>query len=238
MMTADPRGLLLCGKYARAPNLLHYCGPEKQHDLSSYVNESKTDEGLLEILQQFETVYPYLLLIASENSIADPFDPRVVDAYWLGNRLVSKVRISSFIKHLDDGLQLKKKLPNKKIPALSHILPTHTDHVLSIFMRTGHHAIAHTLQTMDSCRVSWGRVKNTVHGSWFIETQPLEYRDGKLQLGNMVIKTATNGSSIALRLGDWVSMHWGVVCDVLTTGQLLRLKQYTQRAIAATAYLT
>lgn len=235
-MTPDSAGLLLCGKYALSPNIFHYCGPERQNDLTSYIVESKSDRGLSEILQQFETVYPYLVLIASENGIADPFDRRVVEAYWLGNPLVSRVRISSFMRHLEDGLQLKKKIANRKLPVMTNTFPTHTDHVLSIFMRTGHHAIAHTVETMDSCRISWGMVKENVIGSSFIETQPLEYADGKLKLGNVIVKKVMNMNGIQLRVGDWVSMHWGFVCDILTTRQRTNLARYTIKALSVASY--
>ena len=39
---------------------------------------------------QFEGAWPYLQLIAASNGIAEPLDPRVVEAYWTGNRLVTR----------------------------------------------------------------------------------------------------------------------------------------------------
>ena len=33
------------------------------------------------------------------------------------------------------------------------------------------------------------------------------------------------------RVGDWVSFHWGHVCDVLTEHQVKNLDFYTQKAI-------
>ena len=31
-----------------------------------------------------------------------------------------------------------------------------------------------------------------------------------------------------LKPGDWVSLHWGFVCDALSDVQVKRLKQYTE----------
>ena len=40
--------------------------------------------------------------------------------------------------------------------------------------------------------------------------------------------------SIALepKVGDWVSVHWGYVCEVLTLRQVRNLKYYTELAIS------
>ncbi|MBI4226424.1 hypothetical protein HY612_04915, partial [Candidatus Roizmanbacteria bacterium] len=34
-----------------------------------------------------------------------------------------------------------------------------------------------------------------------------------------------------LKVGDWVSFHWGFACDVLTTWQVRNLEFYTKKAI-------
>ena len=91
-MTFDPQGLVTCARYSFAPNSLHYCGPEKQSDMRAYVSDSVTDQGLYDILNRFDTLYNYLQLIGTENDIRDPFDPRVVEAYWVGNSLLHKTK--------------------------------------------------------------------------------------------------------------------------------------------------
>ena len=159
----DHQGLLLCARYAFAPNSLHYCGPDKIINLFAYTQEQMADRGLQEILTEFETLYPYLTFIAYENNIRDPFDRRVVEAYWLGNTLLHTISMNGFFRHFSDALHLKKKITKKdfellvgKLPAGA--IPHHTFHVLNIFTRTGHHAIKHTLETMDNCRIGWGKV--------------------------------------------------------------------------------
>ena len=89
-MTFDQKGISTCARYAFAPNWFHYCGPEKQKDLKAYIQEQRFRSGITDILHHFETLYPYLLLIASENHLNDPFDRRVVEAYWIGNRFLSR----------------------------------------------------------------------------------------------------------------------------------------------------
>ncbi len=259
-MTFDPQGLSTCARYSFAPNSLHYCGPEKQTDIRAYVISGQNDQGLFEILNRFETLYKYLQLIGTENNIRDPFDRRVVEAYWLGNDLLQKTKYQPLAKLLNDGLQLKKKLTLRQLQSslskLDQGVAHHTFHVLNIFRRTGHHAIPQTLETMDNCRISWGRILNQKSSvSWRIKMQkdlakpdpasqdnlkfknysveivPLIYQGYRLMLGKPEIRDVL---SIALepKVGDWVSVHWGYVCEVLTLRQVRNLKYYTELAIS------
>lgn len=243
-MNADS-GIVTCSKYAFAPNAYHYCGPEKQSDLLGYVKEGHPDKGLVEILSQFGTLYNYLVLIAAENHISNPFDSRVVEAYWLGNQLTTRVATSALLRMVDEELLIRKKLP---VGAFTHIaqslvshgLPTHTDHVLAVFIRTGHNAIAHTLSTLDQCRISWGKVIRKTDTNpaaqfqttdqWIVNMRHLEYSGEKLSLGAPT-ETIVTGVGISLQPGDWVSAHWGYICDKLTPIQVRNVAVYTRRAL-------
>ncbi len=239
-MNPDERGLAVCSRYAFAPNLYHYCGPEKQSDLQAYVSQNIVDGGLSDILSHFDTLYKYLVLIASENAIDDPFDPRVVEAYWLGNSLALKVQKGALMNHITDGLSIGKKMPKSAFSKLSdslmsHGLPTHTDHVLSVYIRTGHHAIVHTLETMDNCRISWGRVKEklvnrTGADQCIIEMRHLSCVNDALTLGPPELTTVLS-VGIVPKVGDWVSVHWGYICDVLSESQVKQVSLFTNRAL-------
>ncbi len=231
-MTHDLIGLLACSRYSFGPNSLHFCGPEKQNDLLGYVTNHNADNGLIEILDRFETLYPYLALIASQNGITDPYDRRVVEAYWVGNSLLSRIKPRAFAAHLTDTLSLRHKIPtNTLTPMVDSVIrgvPHHTIHVIDVFIRTGHAAITHTLSTMDNCRIGWGRVCSLDPCS--IEIRPLTYKNNRLILGAAELKHV---SCIGLRptIGDWVSVHWGHICDVVSESQVRQLMKYTNLAI-------
>lgn len=244
-MDFSATGLLKCARYAFAPNSLHYCGPEKQRDLRAYVESGAVDPGLKNIIHGFDTLYSYLKLIAGENRICDPFDRRVVEAYWLGNRLLNRAKFRPFARHLTEELALKKKMPPEKLSGLLNKLdwavPQHTFHVLNVFIRTGHHAIGYTLSTMDACRISWGQVVQSSSASrrikvksqsdsYVIKSRPLIYQNGKLMLGEEVVKTVV-GIGNTLQIGDWVTLHWGVICEKITREELQNLKYYTNLAL-------
>ena len=238
-MNFDSRGLLMCARYSFAPNLFHYCGPQKQVNLREYITTGSTDQGLTEILEQFDTLYKYLEMIALQNKLQDPFAARVVEAYWLGNNLLNKSKFRPFASHLTDTLQLQKSLPKKHLHRLLEKLDTgvaqHTFHVLNIFRRTGHQAIPHTLSTMDNCRISWGKVKKIKHEEdtaveILVEVAALIYEKDKLSLGLPTVKNVLS-LGFSPKLGEWVSIHWGYVCQVLTGVQVTNLKYYTELAI-------
>lgn len=247
MTNFDYNGILTCASYAFPPNSLHYCGPEKQNNLLAYQREQIADAGLAEIVRDFQTLYPYLTLIAHENNIADPFDPRVVEAYWIGNGLLKNVKINNFYHHLHDSLGLKKRVKPKDLELLYGklpigLLPHHTFHVLNIFTRTGHHTTKHTLETMDACRISWGQVKNcelriTTPTTLYVETRPLILQNGKLALGKHVTKQIhvqsfqSQNTTYHIPNTKFVSFHWDTFCDILTDQQAKRLEYYTEHAL-------
>ena len=84
-------GPLLFARYAYPPNSLGYCGADATRTLLEYGDARASDGGLAELARTFEGAWPYLTLIAHANEIADPLDPRVVQAYWVGNELLDRV---------------------------------------------------------------------------------------------------------------------------------------------------
>lgn len=240
-MKFNQTGLLRCARYSFAPNHFHYCGPDKQSDMFAYVTSGVSDSGLGEILNRFDTLYKYLVLIASQNGIRDPFDPKVVEAYWLGNSLLKQVKVRQFAEHLKESLELKKKTKPQQLDSLLNKtvdgVPHHTFHVLNVFVRTGHLVIGQTLSTMDNCRISWGKVvgyagsangKKTL--TLIIESTPLVYEKNILRLGKPVKKTvATLLNSV--QVGEFVTCHWGFVCEKISSIALKRLANYTRLAI-------
>lgn len=235
-------GILRCSRYAFGPNRLHYCGPDKNREIFSYINEEASDEGLAGLLKQFETMYPYLRHIAEANSIKNPFDPRVVEAYWLGNDLLLAVEKRHFHRHLIDGLHLKKKLDARSFELVEDkiaegAVPHHSFHVLDIWRRTGFVEKEHTLESMDECRVSAGVIVK-ISGP-FIEVmrEPLLYQEGKLMFGAPVLKKLVRRLESEydieqLAVGDIVSIHWSVICEKITEQQALMLKKFTLKHIA------
>jgi len=240
-LSLNCEGILRCARYAFMPNKLSFCGPDKNRDLLYYCQTGKIDGGLNLILEKFQTLYPYLELIARANQIRDPFDERVIEAYWIGNQLLENIGKSALYHHLIDEQQLKKKLNPKlfkqtvsKIPLGAK--PHHSFHVFNVWKRTGNLDVAHTLSTMDLCRISWGKIKKIKKPYLEVEYQPLILEKDKLKLGNLIpqkvlFEMDNDGFIKEPRIGQWVSFHWEFACEFLNKKQINYLKKYTQESI-------
>src|SRR5205085_11004381 len=132
-------------------------------------------------LPKLPGAWPYLQLIARSSAIADPFDPRVVEAYWIGNELLDGVEVRQLYDSLLErfGKQLSgrtRDLVLGKAPAGAR--PHHSFHVLDVHSRVGE--LSQSLATMDHCRVSWGTVADVVGGELAVDRVPLLLEQGKL----------------------------------------------------------
>ena len=232
-------GVLRCSRYSFGPNRLHYCGPDQNRELLAYLEEGVSDAGLVVILKKFATLYPYLQHIARANRVADPFDERVVEAYWIGNDLLDHVSRPALFTHLRDTLRLKDRLGSTEFDRLTEkirqgAVPHHSFHVLDIWQRTGHVERTHTVDSMDACRVSWGKVLSIDGPKVTVQTEPVVLRDSRLEFGAPVEQVVTRALETAadleqLKPGDLVTMHWRVPCEVITPAQAAALRRYTLR---------
>lgn len=236
----DITGLALCTRYSYPPNSLSLCGPDKQEDLKWYSSNLQADKGTVEILTLFSTLYPYLKLISSQNNISDPFDPRVIEAYWIGNELLYRVSERQFALHLSDKLHLKKKISRIDLTNILNkldegALPNHAFHVTNIYKRTGHLEIPHSVKTMDACLVNWGKVNNISDEFISVSTQSLKEDKGKLIFQKKERKIMWQGEKDFLKnvikKGDFISYHWGYICHKLTKSNLKNLIYYTNTAL-------
>jgi Family of unknown function (DUF6390) len=234
-------GALKFGRYAFPPNQLGYCGPDDNQALFEYVAEKRPDEGLVELGRRFEGAYPYLRLIAGANGVDDPFDERVVEAYWIGSPLLGGVGPRALHDSMTE--RFKPRMSSKEFGWLEGKMgsakPHHNFHVFDIYVRTGlmrgeKSNVAVT--AMDSCRISWGRVLEVDGAELAVERPELVYTDGKLALSKPQPKRVTrqfNGRGFVedVKAGDVVSIHWDWACDVLTASQLEQLCRATARCL-------
>lgn len=233
--TASLSGPLMFIRYGFMPNRLQYCGGPENETLFGYALEGVVDPGLSPLLRRFTGALPYLQLIARSNGIADPFDARVVEAYWLGNELLDGVEVRRLYDALKErfGKQLSPRmleLVAGKAPAGAQ--PHHSFHVFDVHSRVGE--LEHSLPTMDSCRISWGRVVAASGAELTVERQPLVLLDGKLALGpqqrESALRQVDGKGFVDMAVpGDWVSLHWGWVCEVLDERRRSLLERFTDK---------
>ncbi len=229
-------GALLAARFSFMPNRLGYCGPEENRAMLDYLMEHHSDRGLEQILARFAGAFPYYSFIAAANGIPDPLDARVIEAYWIGNTLLERVEMADFHRHLDE--RFGRRFPPQVLRSVLGQLPAgarphHNFHVLSMPIRTGHLEMAHTLVTMDECRISWGRVAADHGDSLLVERRPLVVQGDELALGTGEPRAVFRRFEGKMFLrdvapGDVVAVHWGCACYRLSARQLRHLIHYTQ----------
>ncbi|MDP9388798.1 MAG: DUF6390 family protein [Actinomycetota bacterium] len=227
-------GLLAFIRYAFMPNHLGYCGGNDAEVLFEHAAANRADVRLAPLLAKFTGAFPYLRTIAAANGIADPFDRRVVDAYWLGNDLLEGVEAAALNRSLEErfGRQLQGRLRDevlRKPPQGAR--PHHLFHVLDVYRRLESEEIG--MAAMESCRISWGRVRTVENAALVVDRQPLVLRDGRLTLGppaaERVLRTLSGqGFTDEVAEGDWVSIHWGWACEVLDERRLAGLRRWSE----------
>lgn len=245
--SAPPSGLLLFIRYAFMPNNLGYCGGNENEILFEHAVEGRSDPRLAPLLGKFTGAVPYLRTIAAANGIGDPFDPRVVEAYWIGNELLDRVEAGDLYRSLEErfGAHLPAKLRDqvlRKPPAGAK--PFHLFHVLDVYRHLEVDGTAGRLAAdgigmaaMESCRISWGQVREVDGASVTVDRRPLVMVDGKLVLAEARaerVLRAFEGRGFAddLAAGDWVSVHWGWICERLDARRLANLQRASAGALA------
>ena len=231
-------GVQLCARFSLATNRLDFCGPAGAHEtLYRAVTTSRDLVQARRDLAQFEALMPYLETIGQKHGL-DPFDYRVVEAYWIGNALLDSFTPRDFGDLLDR--LVRRGLPRSLAQRLrDHLparpLPHHAFHVsfVGVGNVTGH--VETTLANMESCRPGFGTVASVV-GSTITMTAPaLELHQGRLRLSSP--KTET--TAFDLRLlgevgpGDPVASHWHTPAVRLEPHQFAALARYTQLSLEA-----
>ncbi|MBA2364306.1 MAG: hypothetical protein H0V86_12335 [Chloroflexia bacterium] len=226
-------------RYAFMPNRLHYCGGDDNGAIFDYALAAVREPPLDTMLRKFTGAMPYLTLIARSNNIADPFDDRVVDAYWIGNELLDRVAMPELYGSLRE--RYRKQLSPKLLDLITGKVaagarPHHSFHVLDVW-RNVDHLDGNVLATIDNCRISSGVVRSVEGVDVVVERRPLVLQEGRLVLGEAQPERATRliegkGFATELAPGDTVSLHWSWVCETLTEPQARALERYTLHSLA------
>jgi hypothetical protein len=226
-------GPQLFARYAFMPNRLTYCGGDDNRALFDYCVAGVTDLGLLGLLKQFSGAMPYLRLIAQCNNSADPFDPRVVEAYWLGNEWLQRVELRALYDSLRQRFARHMTKHNLELvlgKAPAGARPHHSFHVIEVCPRNGW---PQALSFMDNCRISWGQVVSVDGPTLTVNVQPLVLQGNDLVLGlaqTRQVNRQVDGRGFvdATQPDDWISIHWNWACQVLDPSQVRNLEYWTR----------
>jgi len=238
-------GLKLAVLYSFPAFKLGFCGPEEKSVTRVFLNylagKKISEKRIIKILKNFKGAFPYYKLIAKSNGIKDPFNEKVVKAYWIGSSLLEKVKVDDLrqmiIKDFSGPGLLSKEIACKKakeIPVNSK--PHHSFHVLVIGSVT--REIVLKGKFLDLCRINWGKVRKLKVKNEklkiVVEYQPLTK---KFRLGKPIKKEIFWDKVLVpeIRVGDWVSFHWNLATEKLKKRDLKNLKKYTRMTLRGLA---
>ncbi|MCH6468586.1 DUF6390 family protein [Sinomonas terrae] len=233
-------GAQLFVRYAYPPNARGSCGPPDSDALLQYGQSGVTDSGLRELAKGFAGAWPYLELIATATGIRDPLDHRVVEAYWVGNRLLDRVGVTNIGNSMEERFRARTGLqfPHLIEGVLAGGVPHHSFHVFEIYPWLGllqdDRRSTTALEVLDRCSIRWGEVLAVTGDEVVVRSRTLAWDGSVLAVGPDVVETAkyaVAGTAFVsdLTVGDVVSLHWDWVCDRLTTAQLAQLRHFTAR---------
>ena len=227
-------GLKIAALYSFPPGRFGLCGmgEESCHEIFHFLLGEKIP-NIRQILETFEGAFYYYQLIARESKIKDHFDKRVVEAYWLGNELLEKVRTSKLKEVV--AKKIKKPELAKKIPDFAK--PHHSFHVLvagpmkkDLFLTEG---------MKDLCKISWGKVLKIENNDLKVTNLEIEYqpllKEKEWTLGKPTKRKIFWDKRILpkLKAGDFVSFHWDLALQKLSKKEIENLKKYTENSIKA-----
>ncbi len=235
-------GPILFARYAYPPNALGYCGPADHAALLGAASEDNDLRELAHLASRFEGAWPYLELIAGCNDLDDPLDERVVEAYWVGNRLLDRVPTAALVASLDERFSRRTGRDFEPIAMAAPLggVAHHSFHVFAVYpwlglLRSGTEGPA--LAVLDRCRIRWGRVVAVEGDTVVVRNRALEFRGDRLILGaarTERVRRAVDGVGILrdLRAGEIVSLHWDWVCERLSPSRLAALRRANARNLA------
>ncbi len=221
------QGSLLCARCLFSPQ-----GEKDAERLYQFVVAKDDDTFVKEIIKKYP-VYSLLRLISAKNK-ADPFNLKVVEAYWIGNEFLDNITTDDlglilksygrFSSHIDKLLFLNAKLgATERLPA--------------------HHAVFVMLQTLDitdviphlpqinASLIRWGTVHAVYPDSVLMHTACLA-RDEKYALREQE-ETIPYDVAFAggIKIGDTLALHHGMAIFPLSLLQLAFLKRCTEKTI-------
>ncbi|MGA7924312.1 MAG: DUF6390 family protein [Thermoplasmata archaeon] len=229
-------GVPLAARFSIATNRLRFCGPDEAEPfLYRAIVSDRGDPEARRALEAFEALMPYLRAIGHKHGL-DPFDRRVVEAYWIGNELLDDFGPEDFRALLEDLHH--RGLPRSFVGHLTehltiHPLPHHMFHVafVGVGAVTGH--VATTLANVEACRPAWATVLGRDPNTLSIRRPNLRIRAGRLTWGGETeAKVRYDSRALpTVKEGSSVVVHWGWPALVLTSEQEGCLRTYTQRSL-------
>jgi hypothetical protein len=210
----------LAGRYSLVPNCIGYCGtPDFAKVFANYRARKVTSVKVKKEIRGFIAEYAYLKTIAKANRITDPFHPKVLESFWLGNSLLKNVKRKDVEQMIRKDFIAMGKMNSvraeKKIAALPSHPYIHHD-FNTLFLNFVGDKVPRTLKNFDNCRIAYGRVLAVGEKTAKVRYRPLIRKGKGFGSGKpktKMFKRYCHGLllELDLKVGDTVTLHWGTI---------------------------
>lgn len=170
------------------------------------------------ILEKLEP-FVYYRLIGKMNDINNPFDFKVVKAYWLGNDLLRPIKREDFENILSNQQVKLLDLINAKLH--------HNFTALWVLKKTKKIPI----EKIDECIIKPGRVIEVKEESILVETKKLSLKEEKICPQDFKQEISSEFLKGCVSINDWVSIHFGIARQKISQEAAENLYKITEEAI-------
>lgn len=233
-------GVRLAASYSYLPNCLGFCGSQKKEDLEfmeDFMAGKVGEAKIIPILKKLEAAFFYYQLIARKNRIKNPFAKKVVEAYWLGNGLLERVTRKDLVGMIEKDFVKPHLLSKKEALRRIKLIPEgakaqHSFHVFILGPIAGRIDMSE-LSLKDICRTGFGKVLEKEREHLIVDFQPIEKTGKKYVLGKSKrLRIDWNKKILGrVKMGEWVSFHWGTAIQVLNKIQVGDIIKYTKNTL-------
>jgi len=226
--------LQLLSRYSLPPNSLGYCGKGSAPEKFKSCIIGGSCEDVEEELTHFIVLHPYLKTIAALSG-KNKFDYEVGECFWLGNDLINLATLEHYELLLDNFItqgvpesfvgELRQKKPKQ-------FIPFHLFQVLHIGVGKSSGAVPFNLETINNCMIRWGKVTSIENNFLTADLNSVEIVENKYQLTTIPYRGEYKPDLLPnLKVGDTISIHWGIVNKILTSEEENNLSYWSKKTV-------
>jgi hypothetical protein len=233
--------LQLLARFSLPPNSLGYCGKGSATEKfkNCIIHGNMSDLDIESEIEHFIVLHPYIKTI-SQIVEKSKFDYEVAECFWLGNNLLNNVKNEHYDLLLDNFLEqgvpvdfvdeLRSKRPKQ-------FIPFHLFQVLHVGVGKSSGAVPFNLNSINNCMIRWGIVSEIVNNKLTANFNSLKMNNGTYVLTQIIESFEFNPLIVRnLKVGDTVSVHWGVINKILTKEEVENLEFWSKKTLQTLVY--